>query len=37
VFACPFDDPLYIAVWYALGCGLVAGFTRLVLPRLTRW
>ena len=37
VFACPFDDPLYIAVWYAVGCGFVAGFARLVLPRLTRW
>jgi len=37
VFACPFDDPLYIAAWYALGCGLVTGFARLVLPRLTGW
>lgn len=37
VFACPFDDPLYIAVWYAMGCGLVTGFARLVLPRLARW
>lgn len=37
VFACPFDDPLYIAVWYAVGCGLVTGFTRLALPRLARW
>lgn len=37
VFACPFDDPLYIAVWYAAGCGLVTGFARLVLPRLTHW
>ena len=37
VFACPFDDPLYIAVWYALGCGLVTGFARLALPRLARW
>ncbi len=36
-FACPFDDPLYIAVWYAVGCGLVAGFARAVLPRLARW
>ena len=23
VFACPSDDPLYIAVWYTLDCGLV--------------
>ncbi len=37
VFACPFDDPLYIAVWYAVGCGLVTGFARTVLPRLARW
>ncbi len=37
VFACPFDDPLYIAVWYAVGCSLVTGFARLVLPRLARW
>jgi hypothetical protein len=37
VFACPYDDPLYIAVWYAVGCGLVTGFARLILPPLTRW
>jgi hypothetical protein len=37
VFACPYDDPLYIAVWYAVGCGLVTAFGRLVLPRLARW
>jgi hypothetical protein len=37
VFACPYDDPLYIAVWYALGCGLVTLFARGVLPLLTRW
>ena len=37
VFACPHDDPLYIAVWYAVGCGLVTLLARLVLPRLTRW
>jgi hypothetical protein len=37
VFACPHDDPLYIAVWYVVGCGLVSVFARLVLPRLTRW
>ena len=37
VFACPVDDPLYIAVWYAVGCGLVTLFARLVLPPLTRW
>ena len=37
VFACPSDDPLYIAVWYSVGCGLVCVITRLLLPRLTRW
>ena len=37
VFACPYDDPLYIAVWYAVGCGLVTLVARLVLPPLTRW
>ena len=37
VFACPYDDPLYIALWYAVGCGSVTAFARLALPRLTRW
>jgi hypothetical protein len=37
VFVCPFDDPLYVAVWYSLGCGAVTLFARLTLPRLTRW
>lgn len=37
VFACPHDDPLYIAIWYAVGCGLVVCFARLVLPPLARW
>ncbi len=37
VFACPFDDPLYVAVWYTLGCGLVTILARLALPRLLRW
>ena len=37
VFACPFDDPLYVAVWYSLGCGAVTLFARFTLPRLTRW
>ena len=37
VFACPHDDPLYIAVWYLVGCGLVTLATRLLLPILTRW
>jgi hypothetical protein len=37
VFACPFDDPFYVAVWYSLGCGTVTLFGRIALPRLTRW
>ena len=37
VFACPFDDPLYVAVWYSLGCGTVTLFARFTLPRLTCW
>ena len=37
VFACPFDDPLYIAVWYSVGCGMVTILSRIILPRLTRW
>ena len=37
VFACPFDDPLYIAVWYLVGCGLVSLVGRLGLPLLARW
>jgi len=37
VFACPFDDPLYITVWYSVGCGIVALISRFALPRLARW
>lgn len=37
VFACPFDDPLYVAVWYGTGCGIVTLVSRFVLPRLARW
>jgi hypothetical protein len=37
VFACPFDDPLYIAVWYSTGCGVVVALARMLLPRLARW
>jgi hypothetical protein len=37
VFACPFDDPFYVFVWYSLGCGVVALFARITLPCLTRW
>lgn len=37
VFACPFNDPLYIAVWYSVGCAMVVVLARLLLPRLARW
>jgi hypothetical protein len=37
VFACPFNDPVYIAVWYSVGCGIVTLFSRVALPRLARW
>jgi hypothetical protein len=36
-FGCPHDDPLYIAVWYAAGCAVVAGIGWIALPRLARW
>ena len=37
VFSCPYDDPLYVVLWYGLGCGAVAAVTRLLLPHLIRW
>lgn len=37
VFACPFNDPLYIAVWYSVGCGAIIFLSRALLPRLARW
>lgn len=37
VFACPSDDPLYIAVWYAVGCGIVTVSGRLAVLGSTRW
>jgi hypothetical protein len=37
VFACPSDDPLYIAVWYSVGCGTVTLIGQFVLARLARW
>ena len=37
VFACPSDDPLYIAVWYTAGCAIVTILGRVVLTRLSRW
>lgn len=37
VLNCPHDDPLYVAVWYAVGMGAVALAARFVLPQFTRW
>ncbi len=37
VFSCPFNDPLYIVVWYGTGCGLVTLVSRYMLPRFARW
>jgi hypothetical protein len=37
VFACPSDDPLYIAVWYTVGCAIVTTVGRPILMRLSRW
>jgi hypothetical protein len=36
-FQCPHDDPLYIVVWYGLGCVLTALAGRALLPLVTRW
>jgi hypothetical protein len=32
-FCCPFNDPLYVVVWYSIGCAAVAGTARWRLPR----
>jgi hypothetical protein len=37
VFDCPSDDPLYIAVWYTIGCSIVTILGRTILMRLSRW
>ena len=37
VFACPSNDPLYLAVWYTVGCGIVALIGQFVLSGLSRW
>lgn len=36
-FACPSDDPLYVAVWYGMSMACVTVAARLILPRLARW
>ena len=35
-FCCPFNDPLYVVVWYSVGCAAVAGVARWCLPRRFR-
>jgi len=35
-FCCPFNDPLYVVVWYSLGCAAVAVAARWCLPRRFR-
>jgi hypothetical protein len=37
VFACPSNDPLYIAVWYSVGCGIVTALSRIILPSVSHW
>jgi hypothetical protein len=32
-FCCPSDDPLYVALWYMIGCAIVAAMARWLLPR----
>lgn len=34
---CPFNDVVYIGVWYSLAVGICALAGRLVVPRLIRW
>lgn len=35
-FCCPFNDPLYVVVWYTVGCTAVAAAARWRLPRRFR-
>lgn len=35
-FCCPFNDPLYVVVWYSVGCVAVAVVARWCLPRRFR-
>ncbi len=37
VFACPHDDPLYVAIWYFAGCATVALAGRWLLASIARW
>lgn len=35
-FCCPFNDPLYVVVWYSVGCAAVTAAARWRLPRRFR-
>ncbi|WP_367348448.1 NrsF family protein [Sphingobium yanoikuyae] len=35
-FCCPFNDPLYVVVWYSVGCTAVAAVARWCLPQRFR-
>jgi hypothetical protein len=35
-FCCPFNDPLYVVVWYSIGCAAVVAAARWRLPRRFR-
>jgi hypothetical protein len=37
VFACPFNDPLFIVAWYGVGFSATVLVARFVVPRLARW
>lgn len=37
VLSCPSNDPLYVAVWYTVGCGIVTLIGRHILFRFGRW
>lgn len=34
---CPFNDLVYIGLWYSLAVGICAVLGRLVVPKLIRW
>lgn len=35
-FCCPFNDPLYVVIWYSVGCAAAAAAARWRLPRRFR-
>jgi hypothetical protein len=36
-FACPSDDPLYVAVWYGVSIACITMASRVVLPKIASW